>query len=333
MPERSVSMDDIAQRVGLSRTTVSFVINGRTDMQISEETQQRVWDAVRELGYRPNAAARSLASSRTNLLGLVTDITASPFGGGIIHGAQTVAWEHGKLLLIVSSEGDAAIESAAFEMMLERRVEGVIFATQAHREVSLPASASEVPTVLVHCFDAARTFPSVLPDEVSGGYAGTRRLLDAGHRRIALINLDAGLPATIGRREGYERALAEAGIAVDPGLVVSGHATATGGFDCAAALLALDDPPTALLCANDRMAMGAYDAIRERGLRIPHDIAVVGYDNQEIIAAFVRPPLTTVALPFDEMGAAAVRMLAAMQAGSAGEHLVIAGALVERASV
>src|SRR5258708_31298278 len=210
MPKRSVSMDDIARHVGLSRTTVSFVINRRAVMQISEESRRRIWDAVKELGYRAAAGAQSLASSRTNLIGLITDITTSPFGGGIIRGAQQAAWRQGKLLLIVASEGDPVMEAAAFEMLLGRRVEGVIYATLSHRQIALPDSANEVPTVLVHCFDRARAFPSIVPDEAEGGYGGTRRLIRAGHRRIALINLDPGLPAAVGRQAGYERALAEA---------------------------------------------------------------------------------------------------------------------------
>src|SRR5260221_3672834 len=169
MGARPVSMDDVARRVGLSRTTVSFVLNGRTDVHISDEARQRIWDAVKELGYRPNAGAQSLASSRTNLIGLITDIPTSPFGGGIIHGAQVEAWGHGKLLLIVSSDGEPAIEIAAFEMLLQRRVEGVIYATLSHRQVELPHLASEVPTVLVHCFDLGHTFPSILSDEIGGG--------------------------------------------------------------------------------------------------------------------------------------------------------------------
>ncbi|GAA4412250.1 LacI family DNA-binding transcriptional regulator [Actinokineospora soli] len=322
-------MDDIARHVGLSRTTVSFVINGRTDMNISEESRKRVWDAVRDLGYRPDAGARSLAARRTDLIGVVTDITTSPFGGGIVQGAQDAAWRQGKLLLIVGTDGDPGVEAAAVDMLLERRVEGMIYATLAHREVAVPKAMTEVPTVLVHCFDGA--LPHVLPDEAEGGRTGTRRLIDAGHRRIGLINLDPAVPAAVGRRAGYERALAEAGIPVDPRLIVSGDATATSGFERAAELLDLDDPPTGLFCCTDRMAMGAYDAVRERGLRVPQDIGVVGYDNQEIIAAYLRPPLTTVALPFDEMGAAAVAMLTDPDGPGAGR--TIGCPLVERASV
>jgi LacI family transcriptional regulator len=333
MPNRRVSMDDVARHVGLSRTTVSFVINGRADTKISEESRGRIWAAVKELGYRPNAGAKSLASSRTNLIGLITDITSTPFAGGVIHGAQEAAWHQGKLLLIVSSEGDSAVEAAAFEMLLERRVEGVIYATLAHREVTLPDSASEVPTVLVHCFERERQFPVIVPDEADGGYRATKRLIEAGHRRIALINLEPALAASVGRRLGYLRALAEAGIPDVPELSVSATATAVGGYQGASQLLSLDEPPTGFFCGTDRMAMGAYDAIKERGLRIPDDVGVVGFDNQEIIAAYLRPPLTTVALPFEEMGAAAVRLLAANLTGSPSERLVLAGPLVERGSV
>lgn len=307
MPSRRVSMDDIARRLGLSRSTVSFVINDRTDIRIAEETKRRVWEAVAELGYRPHAAARALASQRTHLLGLVTDIASSPFGGGIITGAQRAAWARGQVLLIVSVNPDDSADTA-LEMLLERRVEGLIYATAGHIGVKLPAAAAEVPVVLVHCEDLGGRYPSILPDEEHGGYTATRRLLDTGHRRIGLLNIDAPYPGA-GRRAGYERALREAGLAVDPALVASGPAHAGAGYDLARAMLELPDRPTALFCGTDRMAMGAFDAIREASLRIPEDVAVVGFDDQEIVAAYLRPALTTIALPFEEMGAAAVEIL------------------------
>jgi LacI family transcriptional regulator len=333
MSKRAISMDDVAREVGLSRTTVSFVLNDRMDIQIPDETRERVWAAAQRLGYRPNIAAQSLAQQQTNLIGLITDITSSPFAGGIIHGAQEAAWKQDKFLLIVGTEGDPGKEEAALEMLLERRVQGVIFATQAHRMIRIPLAAREVPTVLVHCFDSEAEFPSVLPDEESGGHLATSRLIDAGHRRVALINLDPGLPATIGREAGYRRALKENGIPVDESIIVNGHATAAGGFEQAGKLLTLPNAPTAFFCANDRIAMGAFDAVKELGLHIPSDVAVVGYDNQEIIAAYLRPALTTVALPFDQMGAAAVDMVAAMSAGAIAGHLTILCPLVERNSV
>jgi LacI family transcriptional regulator len=329
MPSRHVSMDDVARYVGLSRSTVSFVINDRTDIRIAQETKRRVWEAVAELGYRPHAAARALASSRTNLLGLVTDIAGSPFGGGIIAGAQKAAWERGQVLLIVSLDSDASADAAMLEMLLERRIEGLIYATAGHVTVSLPASATEVPVVLVHCEDVDGRYPSIIPDEEHGGYTATRRLIGGGHRRIALINLDAPIPSA-GRRSGYERALREAGIAIDPVLIVSGSADAGAGFELARQMLRVTDPPSALFCGTDRMAMGAFDAIREAGLRIPEDVAVVGYDDQEIVAAYLRPSLTTVALPFEEMGAAAVEALNGDLKAFGGS--IVRGSLVERES-
>jgi LacI family transcriptional regulator len=199
-----------------------------------------------------------------------------------------------------------------------------------------PASALETPTVLVNCFDPDGMFPSIVPDEFAGGYTATRRLIEAGHRRIGLVNLDPEIPAAVGRRAGYERALHEAGIAVDPQLIVSGFATATGGFERTCELLDLPDPPSGIFCANDRMAMGAYDGIKERGLRIPADVAVIGFDNQDVIASYLRPALTTVALPFEDMGAAAVALL--REISDADEtptplRIELRGPLIERDSV
>lgn len=331
--QRHVTMGDVADRVGVSRTTVSFVLSDRPGANIPAETRRRVLEAVRELGYRPNAAAKSLASQRTHLIGLVTEIATAPFAGAIIKGAQEQAWKDGKLLLIVSAERDRRIEDAAVETMLERRVEGILYATTWHRAVTPPAGAGEVPTVLVNCFDVEGRYPSIVPDEAQGGYDATRRLIDAGHRRIAFIALDPEIPATVGRRGGYERALLEAGIEPDETLVVPGYADAEGGYARAHELLALPEPPTGIFCGNDRMAMGAYDAVKERGLRIGHDVGLVGFDNQEIIAGYLRPGLTTVALPFEEMGARAVQMLTeSPSASGAFAPLLTHCPLVERAS-
>ena len=323
-------MDDIARRLGVSRSTVSFVINDRTDIRIAEETKRRVWEAVAELGYRPHAAARSLASQRTNLLGLVTDIASSPFAGGIITGAQRAAWARGQVLLIVSLAPDASADTAMLEMLLERRVEGLIYATAGHIGVTLPEAAAEVPVVLVHCEDVSGRYPSIVPDEEYGGYTATRRLIEAGHRRIGLVNIDAPYPAA-GRRSGYERALQEEGIEVDPSLITSGPADAAAGYELARTMVRRPDRPTALFCGTDRMAMGAFDAIREASLKIPEDIAVVGFDDQEVVAAYLRPALTTVALPFEEMGAAAVDVLNGDIETFDGSRM--RGRLVERDSV
>ncbi|MFD4371981.1 LacI family DNA-binding transcriptional regulator [Streptomyces sp. NPDC058486] len=332
---RSVTMSDVARRAGVSRTAVSFVLNDRPGAAIPDETRRRILAAIEELGYRPNAGARALAAQRSEWYGLITEIVTAPFAVDVIKGAQDRAWLDRKFLLIAASEGDPAQEAAALDKLLEQRVEGLLYATTWHRAVTLPRAAREVPTVLVNCYDAEGELPSVVPDEVTGGHRAARHLVRAGHERIGLINLDPGIPAAVGRREGYERALREAGLPLDPALVVSGHATADGGYTAACELLDRADRPTALFCANDRMAMGAYDAIKERGLRIPDDVAVVGYDNQELIAAYLRPKLTTLALPFEEMGARGVEMLAALAAGQPLDtpRVTVDCPLLERSSV
>ncbi|MFH8839164.1 LacI family DNA-binding transcriptional regulator [Streptomyces sp. NPDC017868] len=328
-------MSDVARRAGVSRTAVSFVLNDRPGAAIPDETRRRILAAIDELGYRPNAGARALAAQRSEWYGLITEIVTAPFAVDVIKGAQDRAWLDRKFLLIAASEGDRAQEAAALDKLLEQRVEGLLYATTWHRAVTLPKAAREVPTVLVNCYDAEGELPSVVPDEIGGGHRAARRLVEAGHERIGFINLDPDIPAALGRREGYERALREAGLPLDPALVVSGHATADGGYTAACELLDRADRPTALFCGNDRMAMGAYDAIKERGLRIPDDVAVVGYDNQELIAAYLRPKLTTLALPFEAMGAKGVDMLAALAAGQPLDtpRVMVDCPLLERSSV
>jgi LacI family transcriptional regulator len=332
---RSVTMADVARHAGVSRTTVSFVLSHRPSANIPEETRARILDAVAALGYRPNAGARALAAQRTRLIGLITDVVTTPFGAGIIRGAQEQARLQGQSLLIASINGDPALDEQAVETMLEHRVEGLVCASGEHRPITPPPNLAGVPAVFVHCFDEQRRFPAVVPDEVGGGYVATRRLTDAGHRRIGFINLDPQTVAARGRLEGYHRAVREAGIEPDGSLVRNGHATADGGHVQAALLLDSADPPTAIFCGTDRMAMGAYDAIKERGLSIPGDVAVVGFDDQEVIAGYLRPGLTTVALPFEEMGARGVELLGNREPEqpTATASVTVDCPLVERSSV
>jgi LacI family transcriptional regulator len=320
MPEkpgsRPVTMNDVAKRAGVSQTTVSFVINENESVSISDETRERVWQAVADLGYRPNAAAQSLRRSRTNLIGFITDyIATTPHAGLIFKAAQEVAWANNKILLLVNTDGKEDLKDAAVEMMLDRQVEGIIYATMYHRLAHPPASIREAPAVLLDCFDEARSLPSVVPDEVQGGHTATEQLLFAGHRRIGFINNVHLIPATFGRLQGYKMALAAAEVPFDEALVRCDVSDAAGGYRCTMDLMVQPDPPTGLFCFNDRMAMGVYDALRKLGKRIPEDVAVVGFDNQELIAAHLHPGLSTIQLPHYEMGLWAVQKLLAIIGG------------------
>ncbi|MBA3823528.1 MAG: LacI family DNA-binding transcriptional regulator [Ktedonobacterales bacterium] len=301
---------DVAKQAGVAQSTVSYVLNDVRTVTIPQETRDRVLEAARTLGYRPNAAAASLRMGRTNTIGLISDeIATTPFAGKIIKGAQDYAWEQGKILMIINTDGDADIAAAAITLLLERRVDGIIYAAMHHQEVLLPTTLRETPAILLDCFVADRSLPSVTPDESGGGYTATQTLSAHGHRRIGFINLQPDLPAAVGRLAGYHAALREAGIALDPALVRHGNSRADSGYALTRELMQLTAPPTAIFCGNDNIAMGAYDALRELGLAIPNDVAVIGFDNQEIIAAYLRPALTTLELPHYAMGQWAVRYL------------------------
>jgi LacI family transcriptional regulator len=295
------TMADVAKLAGVSQTTVSFVINDKPG--IPDETKERVQAAITELGYRPNVAAQSLRTRRSGIVGFVTDeIAISPFAGRIFEGAQDVAWDQGKILLLANTKNDPALQAAAINMLIDRQVEGIIYATMYHRLVTPPAMLRNIPTVLLDCFVGDRSLPSVVPDEVGGEAKATRVLLEKGHRRVGFLNNCDPIPATAGRLLGYKAALAARGIRFDLNLVACATSDSQGGFRSAQTLMQLPDPPTALVCFSDRMAMGAYDALRKLGLSVPNDVAVMGFDNQEIIANHIYPPLSTMELPHYQMG-------------------------------
>jgi LacI family transcriptional regulator len=304
---RSPTIGDVAKLAGVSPTTVSFVLNDVLGSGIPESTRTRVRASARKLRYRPNATARLLRTDRSHAIGFVTDeIASTPFAGDVIKGAQEAAWEAGMILMIVNTGENREIEESAVDMMLERRVDGIIHAAMYHRAVEPPSDFQEVPTVLLNCYSEHGSWASVVPDEASGGRTATEVLLNRGHDRVGFINLPPGIPAASGRLQGYKQALEARGLPFDKSLVRNGDGTARSGYRDGVGLMRLADPPTAIFCGNDPTAMGTYEALKELGLRIPEDIAVVGFDNQVLIAAHLRPALSTVALPHYEMGRWAV---------------------------
>jgi LacI family transcriptional regulator len=304
------SMKDVAALAGVSVTTVSHVLSDASGKRISPETRERVRSAAERLGYRPNAVARGLRLRRTHTLGLVSDqIATSPHAGHLILGAQEAASKLGWLLVLVNTSDDRDLEEREIRSLLDRQVDGFLYATMYHRVVEVPRALAGSPTVLLDSRPVDGSVSSVVPDEVAGGRAAVRELLRHGHRRVGFVTNVDDIPATHGRLEGYRQALAEAGVPFDPRLVVAEAPDTHGGQRAARRLLGGPDRPTALFCFSDSMAMGAYHAAAELGLRIPHDVSVVGFDNHELIADGLRPELTTVALPHHEMGVRAVEQL------------------------
>ncbi|BCW66823.1 transcriptional regulator [Arthrobacter sp. NicSoilB4] len=306
-------MHDVAAAAGVSQATVSLVLNSASGSRFSEDTRKRVRDAVDRLGYRTNAHAKVLREGVAGMIGFIGDsVATSPFAGAIIEGAQQRAWEDGLLLLTVNTGGDEELETASLDTMLSYKVAGVVYAAMYHRRLEVPEVLAGVPSVVLNSQDRAGRIPSVAPDEVRGGYVATRRLLEAGHSRVGLINietLESGLPAAVGRYEGYTRALEEAGLVLDPVVIRFGAGNEEDGYRYAMELMTAAKPPTAIFCANDRTAWGAYQAVSELRLSIPGDVSIVGFDNQSTLAPHLRPGLTTLELPFVAMGRRAVDLI------------------------
>jgi len=335
---KRVGIKDVAAAAAVSVTTVSHILNEVEGKRISPETRQRVLEAAARLGYAPNDLARGLRLQRSNTIGFVSDeIATTPFAGRIILGAQEAAAQRGLVLLMVNTGGDAALERREIDLLLQRQVDGVLYAAMYHQVVHVPDVLRAVPLVLLDARSEDVTVPSVVPDEVQGGYTAIRALLERGHHRIGFVNYAKDQPATHGRLRGYRQALAEAGIAEDPHLVVADTGDTAGGYRAARAVLERVPRPTALFCFNDQMAMGAYRAAAELGLAIPGDLSVIGFDNMELICDGVFPALTTVALPHYEMGARAVELLLALTEtpGRSGpvQHELLPCPLVARASI
>lgn len=337
---RRTTMKDVARAAKVSMTTVSFVLNDVDGVSISQETRERVLETIEALHYRPNAAAATLRTNRTHSIGFVTDfIAASPFAGDIILGAQQAAWDAGQLLTIIHTGDDPGVTTAAIRMLIERRVDGIICSTLAHRHYQPPEIVREVPTVLLNCSAPDCSFPSVVPDEAQGGVLAATALLDAGHRRIGFLNFHNKSEPTItsppeaGRLAGYTDALAAYGVDFDSDLVIPAGHDVRDGYDATRILLGRNLAPSAIFCGNDRIAMGAYQALADAGLRIPDDIAVVGYDDQTLISTNLSPALSTVALPFETLGREAVACLQAPLADEAPEQRVLPCHFVERQSI
>lgn len=303
---------DVARLAGVSHTAVSFVFNGRAEGNLSPATQERIRQAADRLGYRPDPVARGLRRRRTAVIGLVTDeIATSPFAGRLLRGAMETAWDSEHLVLTVDSGGDPAKEDAAVAELLDRRVDGIIYAAMSLRRVRVPEGLHRIHSVLANCVPEDDSLPAVIPAERAGGRTAARLLLDEGHRRVAMVGGQDDM-ASADRLRGFRDALRAEGITVPKEWVVRSGGEINSGYEGALRVLdgiAADRRPTGIFCYNDRVAAGVLHAATRLGIAVPEELSVVGYDDQEHMAAYLTPALTTVALPHRAMGEAAARLL------------------------
>lgn len=336
MKSQRVTLADVARAAGVSATTVSFVLTGREGMRISESTAERVREASDRLGYRPNLAARGLRAKETLTLGLVADtIGSEPYAGQMVRGAIEEAAATSRMVMLAETEDYTDDGADLVEAMLDRRVDGLIYGSMYTRDVVPPAQLTSVPHVFLNCIPETLTGPSVIPAERAAGRTAAAALLAAGHTtgiyhlggRQVLEATPDGIYAGRARLQGVEEELAAAGVRLSG--VLECEWIPEEGYRVAAQLLRTVRP-SALICANDRLAFGAYQALGEAGLTVPGDVSVVSFDDSQL-AGWLRPGLTSVALPHLEMGARAVELLVADDLAAVVHEIPMV--LVERSSI
>lgn len=330
MESKPITIKDIAQQANVSISTVSRVMNNSAP--VAENKRAAVLRVVAELDYRPNVMAQALASGESQTIGVLTQDIGSPFYDMILHGILRGLTNSGYSPLFADGNWQPQREQQALSALIERQIDGLIVLGGSLSDVYMIEIAAALPLIVI-----GRNVPGVASvplDNFNGAYLATRHLLSMGHRQIAhitglMFHEDAQL-----RRAGYEQALRDSGLEVDPALVIEGDFTEPSGLLTTEALLARKIKFSAIFCANDQLAYGARLALYRRGLRVPEDVSLVGFDDQPT-SGFVIPPLTTVRQPAVDIGMGTVQALLAEidGVGSASALPHFSATLIVRESV
>ncbi len=299
------SINEVAARAGVSIATVSRVLNNHP--RVKPHLRERVLQAINELGYQPSGIARNMRSQSLRVIGLIITDIQNPFFTSLVRAVEDVAYENQHTVLLCNSDEDIEKERLYVDVLSRERVAGVIVIPTG-REHLEPLRNLRVPIVV-----ADRKLPGLVCDTVvidnrAGAYAATDHLIRLGHRRIGLVCAPLGISVGRERREGYEDALRDHGIAVDETLIRVGDLKQSGGLRAAQELLSLASPPTAIFSVNNLMTLGTFQVVQERGMRIPDDISLVGFDDMPWFP-LLSPPLTSVRQPTYQIGAEAARLL------------------------
>ncbi|ABY95668.1 MULTISPECIES: LacI family DNA-binding transcriptional regulator [Thermoanaerobacter] len=303
----AVTIKDIAKLANVSITTVSRVINNKTE-GVSEETRNRILQLVKELGYQPNAIARGLVTKKTKTVGLIIPDISNPFFPDIARGVEDSAHIYGYNVFLCNTDDNLEKESEYINALKEKYVDGIIFTSSSipkHEHIT-DLIKSGIPVVIMDRRIDSEDIYGVFLDNYEGGYIATKYLIDLGHKRIGCITGPLYISNAIERLEGYKRALVDNEIEVDNRLIFEGDYKINSGIIGAEKLL--EHEVTAIFASNDLMAYGAYKAIRSYGYKIPDDISVVGFDDIQL-SQILEPQLTTIRQPAYDMGLAAARML------------------------
>ena len=328
---RPASIKDIARIAGVTHSTVSRAL--RDSPLVNRETVERIQRIASEAGYRTSAAARSLVTRRSDTIGVVVTNIADPFVAGVVSGIEETADEHGLSVFLANSNADPEREVRVARKFEERRVDGIIVTASRVGAQYVPLfTHMQVPIVMLNNQHPSQFAHSVMIANVGASLDAVRHLMALGHRRIAYLGDRNGHQSDAERLAGYRQALEEGGLPFDPLLVAHGDGKPEGAENAIADVLALSQPPTAVFCYNDMSALGAMRQIRSRGLGIPADISIVGFDDL-YISQYLNPPLTTVRQPMRQMGRMAMETLLNIFAGAeSGHDIKVPGELIVRQS-
>lgn len=304
---RIATLKDVAKRAGVSTATVSHVIN-KTRF-VSDELKAKVYQAMEELNYHPNAIARSLRRRKTHNIGMIVPDISYPFLAEVARGVEDAGFELGYNVILCDSDGNLEREAGYIGLLQEKKVDGIVFVAAGESSSHVQALIEQgMPVVVCDRELPGVEVDTVIADNVGSGYQATEHLIWLGQRRIGCMAGPQELAISNQRVEGYRKALEQHAIPLGEELIVRGDFRCKGGYEAMRELLALDEPPTAIFACNDLMAMGAICAASQKKLKIPQDVAIIGCDDIAL-ASFTNPSLTTIAQPKHEMGTAAIEML------------------------
>lgn len=301
-------MKDVARLAGVSTSTVSHVIN--KDRFVSEAITEKVDAAIKSLNYAPSALARSLKLNQTHTIGMLITASTNPFYSELVRGVERSCFERGYSLVLCNTEGDEQRMNLNLETLMQKRVDGLLLlCTETHQpSPEIMQRYPSIPTVMMDWAPFDGDSDLIQDNSLLGGDMATQYLIDKGYTRVACIAGPLDKTPSRLRLDGYRLAMARAGISLKEEYVITSDFEFGGGLTAMQRLLMLPQPPDAVFVGNDAMAVGVYQALYQAGLRIPQDVAVVGYDDIEL-ARYMTPPLTTIHQPKDELGELAIDVL------------------------
>ncbi|MGG4609212.1 ribose operon transcriptional repressor RbsR [Providencia sp. Me31A] len=328
------TMKDVARLAGVSTSTVSHVIN--KNRYVSESITLRVNSAIKELNYAPSAVARSLKMNRTNTIGMLLTTSNNPFYAEVVRGVERSCYERGYSLILCNTEGDLQRMDHSLETLLQKRVDGLLIMCT---EVQGPSKDvfsryPSVPSVMMDWSPFESGGDIIQDNSFLGGEIATRYLIEAGFTRIACIAGPQDKSPARARYQGFIQAMKQAKISINDDYIIFSDFEFAGGFNSMNKLLELPTPPQAIFAGNDAMAVGAYQAIFQKGMKVPDDISIIGYDDIDL-SPYMIPPLTTIHQPKDQLGQQAVNQLIYRMDNpeSDANVLVLTPELIERESV